>query len=85
MVRRRRGYDRHGKADGKVTYSRYNAAGFAAAVPSPLPGSVAIDPCHDRDTYILEPGPEVRVCQDLLFCIAIGVINQVLGFMCTQN
>src|ERR1700761_2208872 len=49
MVRRRRSYDRYGKVDGEVTYSRYNAAGFAAAMPSPLPG-VAIDPCHDRDS-----------------------------------
>src|ERR1700761_8061903 len=49
MVRRRRSYDRYGKVDGEVTYSQYNAAGFAAAVPSLLPGSVAIDPCHDRD------------------------------------
>jgi hypothetical protein len=50
MVRRRRSYDHYGKADRKVTYSGCNAAGFAAAVPSTLPRSVAVDPCHDRDS-----------------------------------
>jgi len=50
MVRRRRSYDRYGKVGREVTYSQYNAAGFAAAVPSLLPGSAAIDPCHDRDS-----------------------------------
>ena len=50
MVRRRRSYDRYGKADGEVTYNEYNAAGCAAVVPSAPPWSVVIDPCHDRDS-----------------------------------
>src|ERR1700761_4078419 len=50
MVQRPRSHNRYGKAGGKATHSGYDAIGFAAAVPSTPPRSVAIDPCHDRDS-----------------------------------